>query len=234
MQTPTLIGLVGDYDPNVLAHRAIERCFEIARQPNSAPILAKWVSTESLAPGKEGPLKSFHALWCVPASPYRNTDGALWAIEYARTRSIPFLGSCGGCQHALLEFARHVLNLEDAGHTELDPNTPLPLLARLKCPLVEQSEKILITSAEFRMLYGDDSGLESYHCRYGLNPDHERAFAGTALEIVARSESGEPRAFRLRNHPFFIGTQFQPERRALGDVLHPIVATFFSMAESLR
>ena len=167
-------------------------------------------------------------MWCVPASPYRSTEGALFAIEYARTHLVPFLGTCGGYQHALLEFARNVLKLKDAGHAENHPSTSLPLLHRMQCALVEKSQKVLVTDPDFKSPYGADSGIEGYHCSYGLNPEYERIFAGSALEIVARSEEGHAHAFRLKNHPFFVGTQFQPERRALGGSLHPLVHSFLS------
>jgi CTP synthase (UTP-ammonia lyase) len=151
----------------------------------------------------------------------------LWAIQYARTHSVPFLGTCGGYQHALLEYARNVLGLKAAGHTEFELATPLPLLDRMQCPLIEQSQKVVATDDEFRSLYGADSGQEGFHCSYGLNPSYERVFAGSPMEIVARSEDGQARAFQLQGHPFFMGTQFQPERRALAGSIHPIVQAFF-------
>ena len=166
----------------------------------------------------------------MPASPYRNTNGALWAIQQARIHSIPFLGTCGGYQHALLEFARNVLGLNNAGHTEIDAATPLPLLDRMHCSLIEQSQKIIVTDDTFRTMYGADSGLEGFHCSYGLNPKHECVFAESAMRIAARAADGQARALRLEGHPFFIGTQFQPERQALAGSLHPLVEAFLSAA----
>jgi len=221
------IALVGDFNPNVVAHRAIEKCFTLHQQSGSQAVEAEWLATESVTPGEERIFATINGIWCVPASPYRSTDGALWAIQSARTKMIPFLGTCGGCQHAFLEYARNVLGLKTAGHTELDPSTPLPLLDRMQCSLIEQSQKIVVTSEEFREIYGRDSGMEGYHCSYGLSPNYEHVFAGTSLGIVARSEGGLARALQLKGHPFFVGTQFQPERRALNGSLHPLVEAFF-------
>jgi len=226
------IALVGDYSPDVVAHRAIEKCFELARRSNSCSPTPQWISTGSTGPGNAAIFEQFTGIWCVPASPYKNTDGALFAIQYARENCIPFLGTCGGYQHALLEYARNVLGLRQAGHTELDSATPLPLLERMQCPLIEQSQTILVTSDAFRLCYGGDSGDEGYHCSYGLNPNHEQVFAGTPLEIVARSKDGQARAFQLKGHPFFVGTQFQPERRAFAGVIHPLVESFFAHTQS--
>jgi CTP synthase (UTP-ammonia lyase) len=226
--TQTRIALVGDFNPDVVAHRAIDRCFALARHPHSEAIAPEWISTDRIVLGDEAALQKFSGIWCTPASPYRNTEGALWAIQFARTHGVPFLGTCGGYQHALLEYARNVLGLAHAGHTELDPAASLPLLERMHCSLIETSQRVIITSDAFQLFYGDDSGVEGFHCSYGLNPNHDQVFNGTLLEIVARSEEGQPRAFQLTGHPFFVGTQFQPERQSLEGFIHPLVGSFFA------
>jgi CTP synthase (UTP-ammonia lyase) len=228
---PKRIALVGDYSPDVLAHQAIERCFELIRQTDP-PIERQWLATEDIVPGEARRLESFDGVWCVPASPYRNTAGALWAIEFARTYLVPFLGTCGGYQHALLEFARNALAFKEAGHAELDPTTTAPLLHRMPAALLEQSQNVFVTAESFRVQYGALSGVESFHCSYGLNPSYEHLFANSALEVVARSADGQARAFRLKNHPFFVGTAFQPERQALAGSLHHLVQCFSSAVAS--
>ena len=67
-------------------------------------------------------LEMFDGIWCVPGSPYANTDGALDAIRVARERRVPFLGTCGGFQHALLEYAGAVWGVPSPAHAELDPS----------------------------------------------------------------------------------------------------------------
>jgi CTP synthase (UTP-ammonia lyase) len=222
------IALVGDFNPAVLAHRAIDTCFTLARASGSPPVEPVWVATEKIVPGDTGVFDGFRAIWCVPASPYRNTEGALWAIRNARENHIPFLGTCGGFQHALLEYARNVLGLKTAAHAETDPTAPLLLLTRLSCSLVEQTRRVIVTpGSPFREIYGAESGLEGFHCNFGLNPTFENLFHDGPLEIAARSEEGDVRAVWLRGHPFFVGTLFQPERRALEGQLHPVVRAFF-------
>ncbi len=224
--TKTAIALIGDFSAEVLAHQAINKCFVLAQQAGLA-LEPVWTGTDTLVPGQEDSLRRFGGFWCVPASPYRSTEGALWAIQFARTHHIPFLGTCGGYQHALLEYARNVLGLKDADHTETNPAAALPLVSRLRCSLVEKAQKVLITSPSFAAIYGADSGWEGYRCNYGLNPEFEQLFSGSALEITARSEAGQARAVALRGHPFFVGVHFQPERAALGGSLHPLVRSFF-------
>ncbi|HZR16725.1 MAG TPA: hypothetical protein VFE51_05305 [Verrucomicrobiae bacterium] len=224
------IALVGDFNAEILAHRAINASFALANQTGQKRFEPQWVGTETIVPDHTGAWGDVCGIWCVPGSPYRNAEGALWAIQYARTRALPFLGTCGGYQHALIEYARNVLKIKAAEHAEDNPSAAMALISRLQCALVEQSQKIVLSDKNFAALYGADSGLEGYHCSYGLNPEYERVFAGTALRIAARAENGEARAFCLSEHPFFIGTAFQPERRALAGSLHPLVAAFFCAA----
>jgi CTP synthase (UTP-ammonia lyase) len=223
------IALIGDFDPAVTAHRAIQHCFDLARDSRSYSLRPEWLATELIVSGDCVALEKFHGFWCVPASPYRNTAGALWAIQFAREQDVPFLGTCGGFQHALLEYARNVLKLKDAEHAEMNTDAQLPLLARLECSLVEASKPIVVTTpGTFRDAYGADSGVEGFRCNYGLNPKFEHLFKEGPLQIAARSVEGEARGFQLRGHRFFIGTLFQPERRALQGNLHPLVRAFFA------
>jgi len=226
---PARIALVGDFDPVISAHRAIEKCFTLAAQPASLPVEPVWLSTESIVPRDQNELRHFGGFWCIPASPYRNTEGALWAIQFAREHNIPFLGTCGGFQHALLEYARNVLRLPHAEHAETNPEAAFPLLTRLQCSLVETSQKILVTGqGTFRDAYGADSGEEGFRCNYGLNPKFVHLFKEGPMQIAARSVEGEARGFQLRGHRFFIGTLFQPERQALKGTVHPLVSAFFT------
>ena len=219
------IALVGDFSPEVIAHRAINESMRLAAR--LGPIEPHWIHTSALSSAYR--LDSFAAVWCVPNSPYASTEGALRAIEWARTRPAPFLGTCGGFQHALLEFARQVLGRE-AAHAELDPDAPFPLISRLACAMVEKSERIQSTGqGRFAQWYGD-ARREGFCCSFGLNPACEDMIENSGLEIAARGETGEVRAVELRDHPFFIGTLFQPERTALKGELHPLVAAFIQAA----
>jgi CTP synthase (UTP-ammonia lyase) len=223
------IALVGDFDPGVTAHRAIEKCFDLAAQSGSSPVEPVWLSTESIVPRDQNALQHLGGFWCIPASPYRNTEGALWAIQFAREHNRPFLGTCGGFQYALLEYARNVLGLPQAEHAETHPEAALLLLTRLQCSLVEASQKIVVTeTGTFRDAYGAETGEEGFRCNYGLNPKFEHVFKDGPMQIAARSAEGEARGFQLRGHRFFIGTLFQPERRALKGAVHPLVSAFFA------
>ena len=109
------IALIGDYNPEVTAHRAIPLALRLSADRLGVEVEPVWVHTTAISPTAEE--VSGHAgLWCVPASPYANTAGALAAIRSARESRRPFLGTCGGFQHAVLEYVRHVLGHAEADH----------------------------------------------------------------------------------------------------------------------
>jgi CTP synthase (UTP-ammonia lyase) len=85
-----------------------------------------------------------------------------------------------------------------------------------------------MAGSRLREIYGSESVEEGYHCNYGLNPAYEKLLS--PLRISARDDQGEVRAIELQDHPFFIATLFQPERRALTGGLHPLVAAFIEAA----
>lgn len=227
------IGIIGDHDPGVTAHRAIPRALALAAQELGVEVDPIWIGTETIGPDAGERLSSFDGFWCVPATPYRSEEGALRAIRFARVEKRPFLGTCGGFQHALLEYARNVLGRPEAGHAESDPATTLPLIAPLACSLVEKSGAILLEEGtSIRRLYGVPRIVEEYHCSYGLNPSCEALLQGEDLRISARDEQGEVRAAELLGHPFFLGTLFQPERSALRGVVPPLARGFLASVQS--
>lgn len=233
MPTRLRIALVGDHDPAVTAHRAIPPALALAAEHLGVAVEPVWTPTDR--PGLEtgAGLDEYDGVWCVPASPYRSMDGALGAIRWAREQGRPFLGTCGGCQHALIEYARHVLGLTSADHEESSPEAAVPLVSKLACALVEASNTIAFDEGtRFRAIYGVDSAVETYHCSYGLNPRFEQALDDGRLRVAGRDESGEVRAVELATHPFYMLTLFQPERSALHGERHPLITAFVEAAAS--
>ncbi|MHC8492464.1 CTP synthase C-terminal region-related (seleno)protein [Thalassospira sp. SM2505] len=230
------IALVGDFNPDVTAHQAIPKALDVAGNQIDVPVTYDWISTAALDDvDPEGFLGSYHGIWCVPASPYQSFDGALAAIGYARTRNVPFMGTCGGYQHAVLEYARNVLGLGNAANAEIDPDAELPLIAPLVCALIDQDGGIeLVKDTLIRSHYGLDQIQETYRCSYGFNRDYVGLFDGHPLCVSAWDQDGDPRAVELRDHPFFIGTAFQPERSALRGENHPLITAFVRAAAQNR
>ena len=227
MRRPT-IALVGDYTTSVVAHQAIPRALELACAETQAALAWQWMPTRGIRDAARD-LEGFSALWLVPASPYENMAGALAAVRFARETKRPFLGTCGGFQHALIEYARNVAGLADADHAESNPDAATLVVTPLACALAGKTGCIRFTPGSLvRAAYGEDTAQEGYHCRYGLNPAFRRSLETAGLHFTAFDESGEVRGAELPAtvHPFFAGTLFQPERTALRAETPPLIRAF--------
>lgn len=231
------IALIGDHDESVTAHQAIPLAIGLAADALQIDTTIEWVSTESVSAEK---LSQFHAIWCVPGSPYKNIDGALTVIQFARRNDIPFLGTCGGYQHAILEFARHVLGFEKAGFekgdsVEENPETEMPLISALSSKLIEQTGTInLEPDSQVSVFYQSDKIEEDYHCSFGVNPDYLFIFDGSDLCFTGHDELSAPKILELPDHRFFIGTAFQPERSALKNQVHPLITGLLQAAVEMK
>jgi CTP synthase (UTP-ammonia lyase) len=103
---PPRIALVGDRSPQVRSHQRIPRLAAAMLERDSLALDLYWIGTDEI--DSPADLRGFDGVWALPGSPYRSEAGALHAIRAAREEGIPFLGTCAGFQHALLEFARTV------------------------------------------------------------------------------------------------------------------------------
>jgi CTP synthase (UTP-ammonia lyase) len=225
--------VVGDHDAGVTAHRANPHALALSGAAAGCEVQGDWPGTKALARGGVQ-VAGYDGVWCVPASPYADTEGALRAIREAREAGIPLLGTCGGFQHAILEYARNVLGLRDAEHEELEPGASEPLISRLSCSMVEVRGDIdVAVDSMAGALLATSVITEEYHCNFGLDARREPLFEGSGLRFVGRDAAGEPRIAELRGHPFYLLTLFQPERAALRGVAHPLI-TGFVRASLLR
>lgn len=222
------VGLIGDFNPEVTAHKAIPLALKISSKKMGAEINPVWLSTDSIR--NEESLNGLDGLWCVPGSPYKNMEGALTGIKYARESKIPFLGTCGGFQHAVIEYFRNVLQMK-ADHGEINPDSASPVISQLSCSLVEKNGEIFfkegtLTAKFYNKLFAE----ETYHCSYGFNSAYINLLRKSNLIISGKDEAGEVRVLELKDHPFFILTLFQPERSGLKGKEHPLIKAFVEAA----
>ncbi|MBM7343734.1 CTP synthase [Pantoea coffeiphila] len=228
MTSHVRLALIGDYRADAVAHQAIPLAVDLAAQSLNLDVTAEWLPTPELTDASM--LAKYDAVWLVPGSPYLNDTGAFMAIRHARESDLPFLGSCGGFQYAVVEYARNVLGWEDAGHAETDTGGRL-VIAPLSCSLVEKTGTIVIQpETRLATLYGKNEIEEGYHCNYGVNADFVSELDGHSLRISAHDLDGDVRAIELPEHKFFMATLFQSERAALRNELSPMVVELLRVA----
>ena len=228
------IGLIGDYDQEVKAHVAIPKAIQLAANDLGCQVEFEWIATPALEQDYEQKLANYQALWTVPASPYASMQGALNGIQFARERKVPFLGTCGGFQHMIIEYARNVLGLSEADHAEENPAASILMVAPLTCSVSEKTNTFRLTpGSKVAIAYGNDEIVEQYGtCNYGLNPEFAPLLEQAGLRIVGVDTDGETRIMELAQHPFFVGALFQPERSAFRNVVHPLIKAFLQAAMS--
>jgi CTP synthase (UTP-ammonia lyase) len=217
------IAVLGDRNPEYLTHRELDAT--LALMP--ADVDARWVPTPDA-----GSAADADALWVVPGTPYRDGDAVLEAIRLARTEGMPILGTCGGFQYMLVEFARNVAGLDDAAHAESDPEASDPIVARLSCSLLGEERPVTaVAGTRLAALCGSAPFTGFHWCNYGLVPDREAALAETGLVVAARAPDAGVEAVELPGHPFYLATLFQPQvGSSASGRLHPVIGALVSAA----
>jgi CTP synthase (UTP-ammonia lyase) len=215
------IALVGDRSANVRAHARIPGLIDALLQREGIRLDPYWIPTPVAA---ECDLSGFDAIWAAPGSPYLSADGAIAAVRSSRQGRIPFLGTCGGFQHALLEYARNVCGLTSVQNAETTPEADDQLIIPLECSLVGHEEAVMVVPGTLAAkLTGPGRRTERYRCAYGLNPVYLEPLTRGGLRFSGFDDDGQVRIMELPGHPFFIGTLFQPELQGDGTSPHPII-----------
>lgn len=182
-----IIGVIGQ--PENETHTSIARSLE----HTGVSTAVRWIRTTEV---DNTDLSSFDAIWCAPGTPYTSMEGALAGIRFAREYGMPFLGTCAGFQHAILEFGRNVLDIRDAASEEYTiAGAPL-FISRLSCSLIGNLMPVrLEAGSRARDAYGSDHAVERYYCNFGLNSRWEPQLTSAGLLITGR-DSGPNRFSR--------------------------------------
>jgi len=230
MQQPTTrIAIIGDRSEQVIAHTRIPDILD-GLEGSTGAIDAYWIHSSAI--DHETALDAFDGVWVTPGSPYANEDGVLHAIAVARTAQIPVLGTCGGFQHMLLEFARNVVGL-DVHHGESAPDAVRQLITPLTCSLKGEEGTFDVLAGTFSAeIMGAGPTTERYFCSYGANDEFVPALAASGLRISGLAADGSLRMAELPGHPFFVGCLFQPELASSATSLHPVLVAFATAAQA--
>ncbi len=215
------LALVGDRSPSVRAHGRIPLLIDALRRRDGLVLDPYWIPSNEAED-----LTGFDGIWVVPGSPYSDPEKVIDAVKTAREHGIPFLGTCGGFQHAILELARDLAGIEHAHHAEYGL-TDEDVIVELECSLVGHEGPIRYTPGTLiARIAGVERSLERYHCAYGIATPYIETLERVGVVFGAHDADGAPRALELADHPFFLGTLFQPELAGDGNRAHPVIRAF--------
>jgi CTP synthase (UTP-ammonia lyase) len=208
----------------VQAHQRIPGILDALREHEQLIVDAYWIPTT-----ETGSLKGFDGIWLLPGSPYASEAGALAAVRDARESGVPFFGTCGGFQHALLEYARNVCGV-DADHAENTPDGENFVVIALACSLAGHQGTVHIRpGSRAERILGDTKTFVHYLCSYGVNPAYLGLLTQHGLEFTGHDDNGDVRIAELPEHPFFLATLFQPELHE-GPRPHSLIRAFAEAA----
>jgi CTP synthase (UTP-ammonia lyase) len=224
------IALLGEFTPSSEPHIATNAAIAHSRSALGIDLEAEWVATDEISPAL---FSRFAGVWIAPGSPYRDMQKVLWAIQHAREQRVPCLGTCGGFQHMILEYARNVLGFTDAQHAEYEPLASRLFISKLECSLVGREMKLgFVEGSKVADIYGAASATERYYCNFGVNPDHVELLKSGPLRVTGSDSEGEVRVIELPDHPFFIGTLFVPQSLSTPRAPHALVSAFLRAVAS--
>ena len=222
------VAMIGDRTGTVTAHARIPAITDALLQREGLPLDIYWISTQDAG---DTDLTGFDGIWLTPGSPYESEAGAVAAARTAREQAIPYLGTCGGFQHALMEYAWHVCGRTDLKHAEATPEASDFLISPLECELNGHEEPVMVVPGTLAAkVLGPGRRTERYQCSYGLNPRYLEMLTAAGLRFSGFDDSGHVRIVELPGHPFFMGTLFQPERQDDRVQPHPVIRAFAAAA----
>lgn len=219
------IGIVGEYNPGNKTHQLLNSSLDWLQDTYNFDY--EWVETTTVLKEGDALLRQFTGLWSAPGSPFKSLDGAVKAIEFARTNNIPHLGTCAGFQHTIIEFARNVLGYADAQHEEYDTNSSKLFISRLACSLSGRTMELMVMKNTLaHAAYQHESTTEDYYCNFGINPAFKEELNHPALKISGIDRDGEIRILENSTNRFFVATLFVPQSRTTKENPHPIIKKF--------
>jgi CTP synthase (UTP-ammonia lyase) len=217
------LALVGDRSPHVRSHARVPGLLAELQQRDHLDLDVYWIVTDEV----DEAIAGFDGIWLLPGSPYRSEAGALTAARIARERGIPFLATCAGFQHAMLEFARNACGATGVQHAETAPDADDILIVPLQCSLDGHEGAVqLLPKTKAAELLGGQRSMERYHCSYGLDSGRLDLLREHGMVFSGFDDEGDPRVAELPDHPFYLTTLFQPELAGNGTRPHPFVQAF--------
>ena len=245
----TSIAIVGKYVELEDSYKSLREALTHGGVANNVRVDVRWIESEELMEDDyESRLRDFDAILVPGGFGKRGIAGMIRAISYARRSKTPYFGICLGMQTACIEFARNVCGLKEADSTEFDPDTPHPVIFKLR-DLVNVEEMggtmrlgawpcELAAGSLAREVYGGAQDISERHRhRYEFNPEYRERLETAGMIFSGVSPDGRfvelielPRDV----HPWFLAGQFHPEYKSKPLNAHPLFASFVRAAHANR
>jgi CTP synthase len=253
----TTIGIVGKYIDLRESYKSLNEALTHGGAANDARVNIKWVEAEEIERyGPQDLLKDVDGVLVPGGFGERGIEGKIAAIEYARTRKVPFLGICLGMQCAVIEYARNVCGLPEANSTEFDLSTPDPVIYLLekwtdfKDNTVQERDidsnkggtmrlgayPCVLNEGSFSAeAYGSRKISERHRHRYEFNNRYLDRLKENGLVIAGKSPDGKlVEIVEVADHPWFVGCQFHPEFKSRPRSPHPLFRDFVKASLHFR
>jgi CTP synthase len=234
------IGLVGKYVELHDAYLSVSEALHHAGWFHDVDVRIKWINSEALESMGEGyteVLEDVAGIVVPGGFGHRGVEGKIKAASFARRNKIPYLGLCLGLQAAVIEFARNVLGLTGANSTELDPNSPHPVID-LMLTQRQVADKggtmrlgnwvcCLTPGTKAYKAYGEPIVFERHRHRYEFNNEFRKRMETHGMIVSGRSaDNSLVEVIELANHPWFVASQFHPEFKSRPTRPHPLFRDF--------
>ncbi|MDD3927734.1 MAG: CTP synthase [bacterium] len=230
----TTIAIVGKYIELRDAYISVVQALKHGGIANDATVNIKWVDSEDIeAEGVEKHLGDVNGILVPGGFGMRGIEGKVAAVKYARENNVPFLGICLGLQCAVIEYSRHVCNLEKANSTEFDAGTPHPVIVFLpdQTDTADKGGTMRLGQYPCRLkqgtsahdAYGDELIFERHRHRYEVNNDYREALEACGLVFSGVSPDDKlVEMIEVPGHKWFVASQFHPEFKSRPDRAHPL------------
>ena len=249
------VAIVGKYTQLEDAYKSIAEALTHGGMANRTRVRAQWIDAEIFENSDPAPfLEGFHAILVPGGFGERGTEGKIRAAQYAREKKIPYLGICLGMQMAVIEAARNLAGVKDAGSEEFDHEAGqkrfTPVVYHLK-EWVQGNHIVarkvgddkggtmrlgaysasLAQGSKVAQIYGATNIEERHRHRYEVDTKYREKLEACGLVFSGMSPDGKlPEIVEVKDHPWFIGVQFHPELKSKPFAPHPLFADFVRAA----
>ncbi len=249
------IAMVGKYVEHADAYKSLNEALLSGGLADRVTVRIKPVESEEIETSGVAMLADVDAVLVPGGFGERGFEGKIAAIRHARENGVPYLGICLGLQAAVVEFARNVCGLAGAGSTEIDPESPHPVIGLITEWMDEKGQRemrdeqselggtmrlgaqrcCLVSDTLARKLYGRDEVLERHRHRYEFNNGYREILGGHGMKLSGFSADGMlVEMIELPDHPWFLGCQFHPEFTSTPREGHPLFTGFIRAALARR